>query len=82
MVKPDPELYLHACRTLGTTPQRTAMVGDRYDRDVRGAHEVGLFTVLVDVHAARIPAGGPQPDAIVPTIADVLDVLPVPARSP
>ncbi|HEY4441257.1 MAG TPA: HAD family hydrolase [Candidatus Elarobacter sp.] len=77
MVKPDPDLYRLACRTLGTSPERAAMVGDRYDRDVRGAHDVGLFTVLVDVHGARIPADGPRPDAIVQTIADVLTVLPL-----
>ena len=37
-----------------------------------GAHEVGLFTVLIDVHAIPIPAGGPRPDAVVASIADVL----------
>ena len=30
MIKPDPELYRHACRVLGCEPARTAMVGDRY----------------------------------------------------
>jgi FMN phosphatase YigB (HAD superfamily) len=53
------------------------MVGDRYARDVLGAHEVGLFTVLIDVHGLPIPAGSPQPDAVVPSIVDVLRVLPL-----
>jgi putative hydrolase of the HAD superfamily len=77
MVKPDPALFRHACAVLGSEPARTAMVGDRYERDVRGAHEVGLFTVLVDVHAIPLPAGGPRPDAVVATIADVLGALPL-----
>jgi putative hydrolase of the HAD superfamily len=77
MVKPDPELFRHAARVLGTTPERTAMVGDRYDRDVRGALDIGMFTVLIDVHAIPIPEHAPRPDAIVPTIADVLGVLPL-----
>ena len=68
--------FLHACRALGSTPERTAMVGDRYDRDVRGAHDVGMFTVLIDIHRKPIPPDGPRPDAIVATIADVLAVLP------
>ncbi len=34
MVKPDPELFRHACRELGSEPERAAMVGDRYARDV------------------------------------------------
>jgi putative hydrolase of the HAD superfamily len=82
MVKPDPELFRHACRVLGSEPARSAMVGDRYARDVVGAHDAGLFTVLLDVHAIPIPAGGLQPDAVVTTIADVLKVLPLaaPAR--
>jgi putative hydrolase of the HAD superfamily len=79
MVKPDPELFLHACRALGSEPARTAMVGDRYGRDVVGAYEAGLFTVLLDVHAIPIPSGGPQPDAVVTSITDVLDVLPLAA---
>ncbi|HEY0615838.1 MAG TPA: HAD family hydrolase [Candidatus Elarobacter sp.] len=77
MIKPDPELFRHACRALGSEPQRSAMVGDRYARDVIGAHEAGLFTVLIDVHAIPIPEGAPKPDAVVSSIADVLGVLPL-----
>jgi putative hydrolase of the HAD superfamily len=75
MVKPDPAVFRHACEVLGSRPERTAMVGDRYDRDIVGAKSLGLFTVLIDVHAIPIPDGAPAPDAIVPTIADVLGVL-------
>ncbi|GAC1408210.1 MAG: hypothetical protein NVSMB64_16130 [Candidatus Velthaea sp.] len=77
MVKPDPEVFLHACTVLGSSPDRTAMVGDRYDRDVIGAHAAGLFTVLIDVHEIPLPEGQPRPDAIVDTIGEVLDVIPL-----
>jgi HAD superfamily hydrolase (TIGR01549 family) len=80
MVKPDPGVFQHAMDVLGSAPERTAMVGDRYDRDIVGAHTLGIFTVLVDVHAIPIPAGGPQPDAIVATIAEVFAVLPLVAQ--
>ena len=76
MVKPNPALFRHAVEALGSTPERSAMVGDRYARDVVGAHAAGLFTVLLDVHAIPIPDGAPKPDAVVATIADVLGVLP------
>jgi putative hydrolase of the HAD superfamily len=76
MLKPDPALFLHACEVLGSEPARTAMVGDRYNRDVRGAQDAGLFTVLIDVHAIPLPDGARPPDAVVPTIADVLEALP------
>jgi putative hydrolase of the HAD superfamily len=77
MVKPDPAVFRHACDVLGSVPERTAMVGDRYDRDITGAKDSGLFTVLIDVHAVPIPDGAPLPDVVVATIADVLAVLPL-----
>lgn len=82
LVKPDPEVFAHACRTLDSVPERTAMVGDRYDRDIIGAHALGLFTVLVDVHAIPLPEGGVRPDAIVPEIGAVLGVLPLGEEAP
>jgi putative hydrolase of the HAD superfamily len=75
MVKPDPAVFRHACERLGSRPERTAMVGDRFDRDVVGAAEVGLYTILIDVHGIPIPAGAQPPDAVAPTIADVLALL-------
>jgi putative hydrolase of the HAD superfamily len=77
MVKPDPAVFAHACATLGSSPRHTAMVGDRYDRDIVGAQRGGLFTVLIDVHAIPIPDGAPPPDAVVSSIADVLAALPL-----
>ena len=77
MVKPDPEIFRFACRTLGSEPVRTAMVGDRYDRDIIGAGGIGLFTVLIDIHAIPLPEGARPPDAVVDSIAGVLGVLPL-----
>ncbi len=77
MVKPDPAVFAHACEVLGSRPERTAMVGDRYDRDIVGAMEGGLFTVLIDVHAIPIPDGARPPDVVVGAIGDVLAVLPL-----
>jgi len=77
MVKPDPGLFRHACRELGSEPSRAAMVGDRYARDIVGAHEAGLFTVLLDVHAIPIPEGAPRPDAVVASIGDVPAAIPI-----
>jgi HAD superfamily hydrolase (TIGR01549 family) len=71
MIKPDPLLFAHACTTLGSAPARSAMVGDRYDRDVRGALDAGLFAVWLNVRDERVPQGAPQPDAICGTIAEV-----------
>jgi putative hydrolase of the HAD superfamily len=82
MVKPNPALFRHACEVLGSVPERSAMVGDRYDRDIVGAAEAGLFTVLIDVHAIPLPLGALPPDATVAAVADVLGVLPLAGRHP
>jgi HAD superfamily hydrolase (TIGR01549 family) len=77
MIKPNPLLFAHACLKLASAPARSAMVGDRYDRDISGAREAGLFTVWVNVHAAELPSGASPPDATVTTIGQVERVLPL-----
>ena len=51
------------------------MVGDRYERDVRGAAEVGLATVWLNQAGESVPAGGPTPDVIVSSFGEVARVL-------
>lgn len=79
MVKPDPLLFAHACRTLGGAPAHAAMVGDRYDRDIRGAIEAGLFTIWLNVRAEQLPPGAPPPEATCSSIAEVRRILLRPA---
>ncbi|MGA8533530.1 MAG: HAD family hydrolase [Candidatus Tumulicola sp.] len=79
MLKPDPLLFAHACATLGGAPARSAMVGDRYDRDVRGAGEAGLFTIWLNLRGERLAPGAPPPDATCASIADLARLLSVPA---
>jgi len=79
MVKPDPLLFSHACRTLGGAPSHAAMVGDRYDRDIRGALEAGLFTIWLNVRDEELPPGAPPPDATCGTIAEAGRILLEPA---
>ncbi len=59
MVKPDPLLFAHACGRLGSSPSSSAMVGDRYERDIAGALTAGLFTIWVNVRAERVPPSLP-----------------------
>lgn len=57
--KPAPEVFLEACRRLGTEPSRTAYVGDELDVDARAAVAAGLVGVWVDrpgTRRAEIPA--------------------------
>jgi putative hydrolase of the HAD superfamily len=83
MVKPDPLLFAHACTTLGSAPARSVMVGDRYDRDVRGAQEAGLFTIWLRVRDEALPSGCTPPNATCSTLAEVGELLlgnPAPPR--
>ncbi|MGZ3496667.1 MAG: HAD family hydrolase [Vulcanimicrobiaceae bacterium] len=75
MLKPDPLLFAHACTKLGIAPAHSAMVGDRYERDIRGAHEAGLYTIWMNVHGAELPELAPPPDATVDTLGEVASLL-------
>ncbi|HEY7668194.1 MAG TPA: HAD family hydrolase [Actinomycetota bacterium] len=45
--KPDPRLYARAVAAAEVPAERTAMVGDRLDRDIRPARDAGMRTVWV-----------------------------------
>jgi putative hydrolase of the HAD superfamily len=75
MIKPNPLLFAHACRALDGAPARAAMVGDRYDRDIKGALEAGLFTVWLNVRAEELPPGLTPPDATCSSIAELARIL-------
>ena len=79
MVKPDPLLFAHACRTLGGAPAHGAMVGDRYDRDIRGAMEAGLYAIWLNVRDEELPPGATPPDATCSSIAEAARILLAPA---
>lgn len=79
MVKPDPLLFAHACRTLGGAPAHAAMVGDRYDRDIRGAIEAGLYTIWLNVRNEELPPAATPPDATCSSIAECGRILLQPA---
>jgi putative hydrolase of the HAD superfamily len=79
MVKPDPLLFAHACRTLGGVPAHAAMVGDRYDRDIQGAMEAGLFTIWLNVRNEPLPRDAAPPDATCSSITEAGRILLQPA---
>jgi len=51
VLKPDRRMFVHALDQLGIAPEqygRTLMVGNRLDRDVRGANALGIISVWID----------------------------------
>lgn len=51
--KPDPRVFVEACRRLGTAPETTAYVGDELDVDARAASGAGLVGIWLDRPGAR-----------------------------
>ncbi|MFJ5229168.1 HAD family hydrolase [Kitasatospora sp. NPDC088391] len=69
--KPDPEIFLLACRALGVAPERTAYVGDRLDVDARAAAAAGLLGIWLD----REPSGEAVEVPRVHSLAEVAALL-------
>ena len=42
VLKPSPDIFRHALRALGSSPEESVMVGDSIPRDMRGAESLGM----------------------------------------
>ncbi len=75
--KPDPRVFLEACRRLGTAPARTAYVGDELDVDAVASREAGLVGVWLDRPGPRrVPVSDAEVAAAGVTVIRSLDELP------
>jgi HAD superfamily hydrolase (TIGR01509 family) len=73
--KPEPEIFLAACREIGVDPAATVFVGDSLESDVQGAANVGMTTVqAMWFHADDTPTTV-EPDFLAFTPMDVLNVV-------
>jgi putative hydrolase of the HAD superfamily len=75
MAKPDPAVFVHAMELLEVTPDISLMVGDRYDRDIEGAHAAGMRAVWIRCREEEVPAGARPPDATIPSIGSLPEAL-------
>ena len=81
--KPDRQVFLEACRLLGTDPSRTAYVGDELDVDARAAVSAGLRGIWVDRAGPRrvpvreddVAAARAEGVTVITTLAALPDVL-------
>ena len=65
LVKPDPKIFEHAMRLAGVNADESVMVGDRFNRDIAGAHAAGMRAVWVNVRNETAPDGRPADATIV-----------------
>jgi putative hydrolase of the HAD superfamily len=46
VAKPDPRFFLNICAEMNVEPQHSLMIGNDYEKDICGAYQAGMFTVL------------------------------------
>lgn len=84
--KPDPRVFVEACRLLGTAPERTAYVRDEIDVDAVAAGTAGLVGVWLDRPGPRrVPVSEEQVAAagvvVIHGLAELVEALDLrPAR--
>ena len=79
--KPDPAMFLHALGALNIKQAengRTMMVGNRLDRDVKGANDLGMVSVWLDWsprYEQSVTEPSEKPDYTIKLPMQLLDVL-------
>ena len=72
--KPDPGIYLEACRRLGAAPDDVLHVGDDPHTDVIGAQRAGLRAAWINRSRQAWPGPG-APDLIADDLSELADQL-------
>ena len=75
LIKPDPAVFRHAMSVAGVRPEESVMVGDRFNRDIVGAHAAGMRAILIRVWSDPIPRDARQPDVMIDSIGDLPSAL-------
>jgi putative hydrolase of the HAD superfamily len=76
--KPDPLLFEKALEKIGCKASEALMVGDRLDKDVKGAKSVGMLTaqIMKGKYTSMLPVdASEEPDYVVSSLSDVLRIL-------
>jgi putative hydrolase of the HAD superfamily len=80
LLKPDPRIYRLAVDGLGLSPELCLYVGDGGHRELRGAREAGLATVLTteyiaDLWPEKIPELKTDADYVIHRLEDLEDIM-------
>jgi 4-nitrophenyl phosphatase len=76
--KPKPFMFEVAMEMMGSTPNQTAMLGDRLETDILGGQQAGVTTILLTTgidNEATIPQKGIAPDLVLHSLAEVVAAL-------
>ncbi|MFQ6100140.1 MAG: HAD family hydrolase [Anaerolineae bacterium] len=82
--KPDPEIYLTACKRLTVLPSACLFVGDGNDRELDGAREVGMCTVMVGTKRDELVRAeqGILCDYCIQTLSELIPIVETCLRRP
>ncbi len=76
--KPSPVMIEACVKQLGTTPERTLLIGDRLDTDILAGNQAGVKTVLVTTgvsSADEIAETGIEPDFVIDSLDEITNAL-------
>jgi putative hydrolase of the HAD superfamily len=72
--KPDVRFFLSIAEQIGVLPENCAMIGNLYEKDIVGAKQCGMFTVLFDEKSTNMPF--PMSDKVINSIRDLPEIFP------
>ncbi len=75
LAKPDPAVFRHAMAELSVSADESVMVGDRFERDVVGAHSAGMRAIWVNSRNETMPSSARPPEATISSIAQLPGAL-------
>ena len=80
--KPEPGIFLEACRRLGFAPEHVLHVGDHPQMDIAGAAHAGMQTCWIDRGDHSWPYDLPRADVRVTTLTELADWLTAQSEQP
>jgi len=69
--KPHPSIFEQSLSGLGLRPDQCLFVGDSFKDDVAGASACGMQTAWINPKGKPVPDGGPEPDLILTSFAEL-----------
>lgn len=78
ITKPDPRYYEQICKQIGVEPSSCIMVGDRIDKDIIPARQLGMKTIRIrgGLHKDQIPRIPFEiPDVTLDSVAGLADAV-------
>jgi putative hydrolase of the HAD superfamily len=75
--KPDPSIFHFAARMANVATSECLYVGDRVERDIKGAHKAGYGMAVQIEHDFKHGEddSGPVPDAIISNMSELIDLV-------